>query len=174
MLIYHFPRKHPILLNKKHYLTYLIVKNAHERVQHNGVKETLTEVHSKYWIIRGRSLVKSFIHKCIICRRIDGTPLHAPPALPLPTFRVNKAPPFSNSAVNFAGPFYVRNWGVSKGNKVWICLFTCCVTRAVHLELVLDLSAVTFIRCLKRFTARSGLPRKIVSDNAKTFKATHC
>ena len=60
---------------------------------------------------------------------------------------------------------------MSKSNKVWICLFTCCVTRAVHLELVLDLSAVTFIRCLKRFAARRGLPRKIVSDNAKTFKA---
>ena len=167
-----FSSKHPILLNKKHYLTYLIVKNAHERVQHNGVKETLTEVRSKYWIIRGRSLVKSFIHKCIICRRFDGMPLRTLPAPPLPTFRVNEAPPFNNSAVDFAGPLYVRNWGVSKSNKVWICLFTCCVTRAVHLELVLDLSAVIFIRCLKRFVARRGLPRKIVSDNAKTFKAT--
>ena len=39
------------------------------------------------------------------------------------------------------------------------------MTRAVHLELVLDLSAV-------RFAARRGLPRRIVSDNAKTFKAT--
>ena len=31
-----FSSKHPILLNKKHYLTYLIVKNAHRRVQHNS------------------------------------------------------------------------------------------------------------------------------------------
>ena len=44
-----FSAKHPILLDKKHYLTLLIVRNAHQRVQHNGVKETLTEVHSKYW-----------------------------------------------------------------------------------------------------------------------------
>ena len=167
-----FSSKHPILLNKKHYLTYLIVKNAHRRVQHNGVKETLTEVRSKYWIVGGRSLVKSFIHKCITCRRFDGMPLHATPAPPLPEFRVNEAPPFSNSAVDFAGPLYVRSQRVSEGNKIWICLFTCCVTRAVHLELVLDLSAVTFIRCLKRFAARRGLPRRIVSDNAKTFKAT--
>ena len=130
------------------------------------------EVHSKYWIIKGRSLVKSFIHKCIICRRFDGMPLCAPLAPPKPMFRVNEAPPFSNSAVDFAGPLYVRNWGVSKSNKVWICLFTCCVTQAVHLELVLDLSAVTFIQCLKRFAARRGLPWKIGSDNAKMFKAT--
>ena len=48
---------------------------------------------------------------------------------------------------------------------------TCCVTRAVHLDLVPDLKAVTFIRSFKRFTARRGIPTKVVSDNGKTFKA---
>ena len=81
-----FSAKHPILLDKKHYLTLLIVRNAHQRMHHNGVKETLTEVCSKYWIIGGRSLVKSFIHKCTICRRFEGKSLCAPPAPPLPTF----------------------------------------------------------------------------------------
>ena len=57
-------------------------------------------------------------------------------------------------------------------DKVYIALFTCCVTRAVHLELVDDLSSATFRRCLRRFTARQGLPTLIVSDNAKTFQAT--
>ena len=33
------------------------------------------------------------------------------------------------------------------------------------------MTTISFIRCLKRFAARRGLPRKIVSDNAKTFKA---
>ena len=37
-----------------------------------------------------------------------------------------------------------------------------------HYELVLDLSTVTFIRCLKRFSARRGLPKRTVSE---TFKA---
>ena len=55
--------------------------------------------------------------------------------------------------------------------KVWICLFTCCVTRAVHLEIVPDLSADSFLRCFKRFTARRGIPHKMISDNGKTFKA---
>ena len=95
-----------------------------------------------------------------------------PPAPPLPSFRVNEAPPFTYTAVDYAGPMYVRNHHKDvNGSKVWICLFTCCVTRATHLELVLDLSTATFIRCLKRFTARRGLPKRIVSDNAKTFKA---
>ena len=40
--------------------------------------------------------------------------------------------------VDFAGPFYVT-------------LFTCCMTRAVHLELMEDLLASTFRCCLWRF-----------------------
>lgn len=98
-------------------------------------------------------------------------PITHPPAPPLPSFRVNEAPPFTYTAVDYAGPMYVKSYKGVEGNKVWICLFTCYITRATHLELVLDLSTATFIRCLKRFVARRGLPRKIVSDNAKTFKA---
>ena len=45
------------------------------------------------------------------------------------------------------------------------------MTRAVHLDVVPDLSTSTFIRSLKRFCARRGLPHKILSDNGKTFKA---
>ena len=57
-------------------------------------------------------------------------------------------------------------------NKVYIVLFTCCVTRAVHLELVEDLTSQTFRRALRRFSSRRGTPALIVSDNAKTFRAT--
>ena len=34
-----------------------------------------------------------------------------------------------------------------------------------------DLSTGAFVRCLKRFAARRGLPHKFLSDNGKTFKA---
>ena len=83
-----------------------------------------------------------------------------------------KCPRLLYTAVDFAGPMYVRgHHKEAKGSKVWICLFTCCVTTATHLELVLDLFTTTFIRYLKKFTARRGVPKKIISDNAKTFKA---
>ena len=61
-----------------HYITLLVVRQAHARVQHNGVKETLAEVRMKFWIIGG-SLVKQIIHKCVVCRRFEGLPYHAPP-----------------------------------------------------------------------------------------------
>lgn len=52
-----------------------------------------------------------------------------------------------------------------------MCLYTCCVVRAVHLNLLFDLSVQSFIRSFKRFAARRGTPRKLVSDNGKTFTA---
>ena len=56
-------------------------------------------------------------------------------------------------------------------NKAYICLFTCGVTRAVHLEIVEDLSVETFLQALRRFAARRSLPRILISDNASTFQA---
>lgn len=56
--------------------------------------------------------------------------------------------------------------------KVYIALFTCATSRAVHLELVSSLDAPTFLFCLRRFTGCCGLPKLIVSDNAKTFQAS--
>ena len=53
-----YAAKHPILLYKKCHFTALIMRCSHERVLHNGVKETLGEVRSKYWILQGRSFVR--------------------------------------------------------------------------------------------------------------------
>ena len=82
----------------------------------------------------------------------------------LPEFRVKKSPPFANTGVNFAGPLYIKE---GKGmKKSYIALFTCSVTRAIHLELVGDLSSPTFIQTLRRFSSRRGMPSIMISDNA--------
>ena len=57
-------------------------------------------------------------------------------------------------------------------SKCYIVLFSCCFTRALHLELIYDLTALNFIHFLRKFCARRGKPDLIVSDNAKTFKST--
>ena len=43
-----YATKFPILLPKSHPIATLIVRQAHNRVLHNGVKETLAETRSKY------------------------------------------------------------------------------------------------------------------------------
>ena len=159
--------KHPILLNANHHITELIVRHCHLSVKHGGVKETLTELRSSYWVVRGRNFVRRLLRQCVVCRRFAGKHYSVPLPAPLPGFRVREAPPFSSTGVDFAGPLFVRD---SK-DKVWLCLYTCCVTRAVHLDIVPGLSAQTFIHCFRRFVARRGLPQRVVSDNAKTFKS---
>ena len=74
--------KHPALLNKEHYLTTLIMQDAHNRVIHNGVKETLTQLRLKYWLIRGRQFVRKILHKCVTCQRSEGLPYKSPPPPP--------------------------------------------------------------------------------------------
>ena len=73
--------------------------------------------------------------------------------------------------VDFAGPLYIKANSATASSKVWICLYTCCVVRAVHLDVVPDMKTLAFIRSLKCFSARRGLPKMFVSNNGKTFKA---
>ena len=55
--------------------------------------------------------------------------------------------------------------------KVYICLFTCSATRAIHLEMVESLNTSVFIHCLRWFTGRRGVLSLIVNDNPQTIKA---
>jgi hypothetical protein len=118
---------------------------------------------------KGEAICERLLSKCTVCKKLTGKPYKAPEAAALPEFRVKQSPPFDKIGVDFAGPLYVKQ-GKSM-RKVYIALFPCCVTRALHLELVEDMFAQTFRRCLRRFTAARGNPSIIVSDNAKTFKA---
>ena len=161
----------PILLDKDHHLTKLIVMDAHRRVIHNGVKETLAELRSAYWLVKGRQFIRKLIHSCITCQKLEGRPFHGNPPPPLPEHRVQQSRPFQTTGVDFAGPLYVRVSDTAGTSKVWLCLYTCCATRAVHLDLVTDMTATTFIRCFRRFAARRGMPSKMISDNSKTFKS---
>lgn len=164
-----YSAKHPILLDANHGFTTLVIRACHERVMHDGVKETLTELRSKFWLVKGRQVVKKLLHSCVTCRRHEGKPYQAPPPPPLPEFRVRAAPAFAFTGLDYAGPLYVKGANKKTETKVWICLYTCCVTRAVHLEIVPDLTPEAFLRSFRRFVARRGLPSRIVSDNASTF-----
>ena len=115
-------------------------------------------------------MVKRILHDCHVCKRHEGKSSCIPPPPPLPSFRLQEAPPFTNTGVDFTGPLYIKYPGGSQ-SKSWIVLYTCCVTQAIHLDLVCDMSAPTFIRSFKRFSSRRGLPALMISDNAKTFKA---
>ena len=126
--------REPVILPKGHQFTVLQIQECHERVLHSGVRSTLAEMRSRFWVQKGRQAVKYVLNRCVICKKMEGRSFGRPPAASLPEFRVSTAPPFSKTGVDFAGPLFVK--GKDKQmRKVYIALFTCCVTRAVHLEL---------------------------------------
>jgi hypothetical protein len=166
--------KYPIILPQNHYLTELIIRECHQRVLHNGVKETLTELRTRFWIVRGRQIIRKIVSKCVKCKRIEGKHYALPKSAPLPKFRVEENPAFTNTGIDFAGPLFVKASTTKESHdssKVYIALYTCGSSRAVHLDVVPDLNASTFIRSFKRFVGRRGIPRLVITDNAKTFKS---
>ena len=120
--------QNPILLSKDHYLTKLLILDAHKHVLHNGVRETLSELRSTYWVIRGRQTVKKILRGCVVCRRFEGAPCKGVSAPPLPDFRVQESRPFQTTGVDFAGPLYVRTSDRSRTAKTWMILYTCYST----------------------------------------------
>ena len=123
--------KFPILLPREHHFTKLYVWLCHFNVKHNGVRETLTELRSKYWIIGGRQVVRKILSKCIVCKKFSAKPFDVLPAPPLPSFRVADDFAFTRVGVDFAGPLYVQDiYSKDKSmHKCYIALFTCASTR---------------------------------------------
>ena len=163
--------KFPILLPKNSHFTNLIIRASHEKVTHNGVRDTLTELRTQFWVPCGRRAVKSAIAKCARCRRIEGRSFQVPPPPPLPESRVADEFAYSRVGVDFAGPIYVRDIYSDKPetHKAYIALFTCATSRGLHLELTPDLTASSFLRAFSRFKARQCNPKLVISDNGKTF-----
>uniref|UniRef100_A0A914X7S0 Integrase catalytic domain-containing protein n=1 Tax=Plectus sambesii TaxID=2011161 RepID=A0A914X7S0_9BILA len=161
--------KYPILLPRNNRVTELIVLHKHRQMMHGGVQQTLAEVRKEYWLLKGRSEIRKIISRqCYICRKYTARPFSLPPLPALPKERVQQSTPFEYTGLDYLGPLWVKEGGDK--TKMWICLFTCLVTRAIHLEPVMDLTAQQFLNCVRRFIARRSRPRFIISDNAPQFK----
>ena len=113
--------------------------------------------------------MKKMLHRCKICIRHERRSYDVPPTAALHELRAQTSPPVAKVGLDFAGHLFVKV-GNRNMSKVYIALFTCAVTRAVHLELFQDISVDVFLRSFRRFFARKGSPTMIVSDDAKTFK----
>ena len=135
------------------------------------MNDILTLLHEAYWILKGKRIVKQALKICVTCLKCEGLPYYVSTTPDLLVDQVSDDPPFTHLGIDFAGPLYIRRQNSSNDSKVYICLFTCALTRAIHLELTDMLSADSFLLAFRRFVARQGLPSTVWSDNAKTFKA---
>jgi hypothetical protein len=165
-----FDQQHPLILPKGHHFTTLIIKDTHNKNLHASGQLLLSLLRQRFWIPDGRNAVRKATHQCLICFRFK-TSKASQLMGQLPEERVNPTRPFTNAGVDYAGPFYIKHGGqrskvLTKGN---IALFICLSTKAIHLELVPDLSTEAFIAALRCFTARRGLYTNIYCDNGTNF-----
>ncbi|GFT42722.1 integrase catalytic domain-containing protein [Nephila pilipes] len=165
-----FDTQHPLILDGNHPFVHLLIQHTHIRLHHLGVRIVLSELRSTFWILRGRQAINKALLKCLPCKLFKakcGMQIEAP----LPSERVVSSAPFTITGIDFAGPVNIRC--LKPRDTAYIALFTCATTRALHIELVSDLTTDKFLLALQRFVGRRGLTNTIYTDNATTFHAAN-
>ena len=161
--------RYPIILPKKHPVTQLIIKQAHEHCLHAGTNQVLSHLSAKYWILSAREAIREWEKECRMCRRRKAMPACQVMA-PLPTLRTQMSlRAFSQTSVDYGGPFITKQGRGKARLKRYLCLFTCLATRAVHLELAYSLDTDAFLNAFYRMVLRRGLPQDMLSDNGTNF-----
>ena len=76
---------------------------------------------------------------------------------------------FKNVGLDYARPLFYKDVVQNKMQKCYI-LFTCIISRVIHLELTNDLGVAPLKLAFHRFISRRGTPNCFISDNFKTFQ----
>ncbi|XP_055632494.1 uncharacterized protein LOC129772975 [Toxorhynchites rutilus septentrionalis] len=164
-----FDTRFPILLPVKHTISWMIARSIHLQTLHGGPKLLLATIRQRFWPLQGLQLARRVVRKCITCFRCRPR-LSQQIMAPLPSVRITPARVFSHSGMDYCGPFLVRPLsGRGASVKIYVALFVCLVVKAVHLEVVSDLSSAACINAVKRFVARRGRVLQLHCDNATAF-----
>lgn len=162
--------KHPLLLPKKHHVVDLLIIHYHVCHLHAGAQLTQALISQRYWILSARSKIRSVIYRCLRCFRLKPRTT-SPMMADLPAPRVTPAKCFLSTGMDYAGPFTIKTHQLRgiKHLKSYLCIFVCLSTKAVHLEVVTDLTSQAFIAALTRFTCRRGKCTDLFSDCGTNF-----
>ncbi|GFX24718.1 integrase catalytic domain-containing protein [Trichonephila clavipes] len=165
-----YSQKHPAILAKNSKLSKIYFITLHKKLFHVGPQGLLNAVRLRFWALGGRNLARKTVHTCVVCFKCKPIPSSQIMGN-LPYERINMAPPFSITGLDLGGPYFVTYKHQRKGvlNKIYVCVCICFVTRAIHLEILSDLTSDAIIATLKRFMSRRGKCSKIFTDNATNF-----
>ena len=120
--------------------------SVHRKSFHGGVASTMVEVKSLFWITVLKKLTKFVRQNFYSCKRSRATRYANLKSGLLPRNRTEQIVPFEIIGTDYAGPLYYK----SKSKiKAYILLFSCSVSRTVHLELVSNFSTTEFIKSFK-------------------------
>ncbi|XP_038106731.1 uncharacterized protein LOC119766322 [Culex quinquefasciatus] len=164
-----YDSKYPMLLPAKHKLSTLIARSLHLQTAHSGPSALLATIRQRFWPLRGRDLVRREVKSCITCFRCR-PPVPQQQMAPLPAVRTTPTRVFANSGLDYCGPFLVRPlYGRGANVKMYVAVFVCLSVKAVHLEVVPDLTTTACINGIKRFVGRRGRLIELRCDNATAF-----
>ena len=155
-----YDTRHPVILPKKHPVTRLVIIDAHEKLGHGtGTEHLLTELRSRFWIVKGTLMVRTEVESCPACRRQFLAKPVGQKMAPLPMSRLTLLlRAFERVGMDFAGPFFAKQGRGKSRMKRYLYLFTCLATRAVHLEIACSLYTDSFIHAFVQMTAGGRLP----------------
>lgn len=163
---------HPIIIPSRHHIATLLVRYHHERVEHQGRHFTEGAIRaSGLWMVGGRRLISSCIHRCVTCKKLRGS-MEQQQMSDLPSERLQVDPPFSYVGLDVFGPWEVvtrRTRGGQARDKRWAVLFTCMSTRAIHIEVIESMTSSSFINALRRFFSIRGYAKQLRSDRGTNF-----
>ncbi|XP_029348389.1 uncharacterized protein LOC115034949 [Acyrthosiphon pisum] len=149
-------QRQPIILPGDSIYTKLLFQREHIiRCMHGGPLAILALVRLYYWPLKARNIARATVHKCVTCFRQK--PVFVEPIMgDLPRERIEPSRPFKISGIDFAGPLLIKDSLKKRASltKGYVCIFVCFATKAVHIELVIDLSTKSFLNALNRFFDR--------------------
>lgn len=165
----------PLLLANNSRLTHLIILHIHEYNHHAGSSHILAILRKNYYLQKARREIYHVIKtRCYKCRRHVIKEYTVPEPALLPASRIEmSATLFEAIGMDVFGPFNVRLHEINKTpkQKRWVVIYTCATIRAVHLEVIEDMTTKELLWAFRRFAARRGVPAKIICDNAPQFGA---
>ncbi|XP_073990942.1 uncharacterized protein [Rhodnius prolixus] len=148
----------------------MVIQDAHISNLHLGPTATHAFLRSRYWIVNGKNVVRRQLGACNKCFSVKPTPFNLLMGQ-LPEGRASASSPFTTTGIDYAGPFNVKIASLrsAKVLQSYLAIFVCFSTKAIHLELVTDLTTQAFLAAPNRFVARRGVPSHIWSDNGTNF-----
>ena len=130
----------------------------------------MAAIRENFWIPKLRQIPKRVIRICFECKKFHTLLFITQQQGILPLDRTTETRSFQVIGTHFADAIMYHNKNRSE-KKAYILLFTCSLTRAIHLELLLDQTTDGFIRVLKKLIARKGCLETIYSNSAKIYVA---
>ena len=158
------------ILDPSHPYTRLVLKHFHDE-SHCGDDRTVWKSRTKFWIPQARRLVKEIRNKCYRCKllaRRNSQQLMSP----LPKQRVLPTPVWYYTSLDLFGPLeHVDMVRKRMKEKCWGVLFTCMVSRAVHLDLTQAYHTDALLQAIRRFMSLRGAPKEFLSDQGSQMVA---